>query len=189
MKKLPRARLSRTAKKILIVLAGAVDSLGQYEVRNRQVWRLVRRELGGLSEWSYRRTLGRLARAGMTVVCGSGPDAMVGISPRGRQIVAARALGATRVSAPKGRQWDGLWRIVSFDVPNIVGERRSLLRIGLEALGFWRMQRSIFVHPAKEVFGWVKDIVCALGIEKFVRTATAEIGRDGDLRKIFFKSD
>jgi hypothetical protein len=43
--------------------------------------------------------------------------------------------------------WDGQWRIVFFDIPEKRRWVRDALRNKLRELGFYEMQKSVFVHP------------------------------------------
>lgn len=48
---------------------------------------------------------------------------------------------------PKSGKWDGKWRIVFFDVEEVKRKKRDELRHYLKKLGFWQMQRSVWVCP------------------------------------------
>lgn len=43
--------------------------------------------------------------------------------------------------------WDGLWRIVIFDIPEKHKTARLALRDKLLALGFFQCQKSVYIHP------------------------------------------
>jgi DNA-binding transcriptional regulator PaaX len=64
------------------------------------------------------------------------------------------------VSLKKPKRWDGLWRIVIFDVPEEEREARDALRNKLQNLGFYQMQKSCFVHPfdCKDEIDFVTEI-------------------------------
>lgn len=81
--------------------------------------------------------------------------------------------------------WDGRWRIVVFDVPEDIRRGRDALRIKLRALGFYELQKSVFVFPY-ECRNEVEFIIEFFGLRKFVRYGVlAEIDNDLHLRKIF----
>ena len=44
-------------------------------------------------------------------------------------------------------EWDGKWRIVIFDVPEMKRRNRSLLRMELRALGLRELQKSVWITP------------------------------------------
>ena len=50
-----------------------------------------------------------------------------------------------RVEKPKS--WDGLWRIVLFDIPNEKRKARDGLRHCIKNLGFYQFQKSVWVFP------------------------------------------
>lgn len=52
-----------------------------------------------------------------------------------------------KMKIPKPKQWDGIWRLVVFDVPEKKKQARDLFRQNLKKLGFYHLQKSIFVHP------------------------------------------
>lgn len=51
------------------------------------------------------------------------------------------------LSIPKPKNWDGRWRIIIFDIPENKKQARDLFRQHLKRLGFYALQRSVFIHP------------------------------------------
>jgi DNA-binding transcriptional regulator PaaX len=47
----------------------------------------------------------------------------------------------------KPTKWDGLWRLVSYDIPDIYKNERDWFRSTLIRLGFRKIQESLWVHP------------------------------------------
>lgn len=47
----------------------------------------------------------------------------------------------------KQKRWDGKYRIVFFDIPQIARPKRDALRGKLKTLGFYRLQHSVWVCP------------------------------------------
>jgi len=47
----------------------------------------------------------------------------------------------------KPEKWDGLWRVVIFDIPEEKKIAREVLRNKLKQLGFIKLQKSVFVFP------------------------------------------
>jgi len=64
---------------------------------------------------------------------------------RGRAI--ARAMEAAMLSIRRPRQWDGIWRVVIFDVPNAKSANRIAFSQRLKTLGFRMIQKSVWVFP------------------------------------------
>jgi DNA-binding transcriptional regulator PaaX len=67
-------------------------------------------------------------------------------------------------------QWDGRWRIVFFDIPEKRRKARDALRDKLRDLGFYELQKSVFVHPfpCRDEIDFVVEF---LKIRPFVRYA------------------
>jgi DNA-binding transcriptional regulator PaaX len=80
---------------------------------------------------------------------------------------------AMRVSfMPQDKNWDGLWRIIIFDIPEKNRESRNILRDKIKSWHCYKLQNSVFVTPyvcEKEL-----QILCeALLIQKYVHVITA----------------
>ncbi len=45
------------------------------------------------------------------------------------------------------KKWDGVWRIVIFDIPNTQGKERNTLRRAVRLFGFHQLQKSVWVYP------------------------------------------
>ncbi len=48
---------------------------------------------------------------------------------------------------PRPEKWDGKWRILIFDIPERRRHLRDMLRNTLRAIGFKRLQDSVWVYP------------------------------------------
>lgn len=61
---------------------------------------------------------------------------------------------------PKPRRWDRKWRLVIFDIPQTKRQARDLLRDKLRDLGFFQLQKSVWVHPfpCKDEIFYIADI-------------------------------
>jgi hypothetical protein len=67
------------------------------------------------------------------------------LTEKGRVYVQRYASGARQI--PKPRRWDGRWRIVIFDIPEAKKGMRERVRRLVRELGFYPLQRSVWVHP------------------------------------------
>lgn len=47
----------------------------------------------------------------------------------------------------KPKKWDGIWRIVTFDIPEDKKAARNALRLKLKELRFYQLQKSVFIYP------------------------------------------
>ncbi|OGN11399.1 MAG: CRISPR-associated endonuclease Cas2 [Candidatus Yanofskybacteria bacterium RIFCSPHIGHO2_02_FULL_43_15c] len=83
-------------------------------------------------------------------------------------------------------KWDGRWRLVIFDIPQELHRNRNRFRRILKTLGFYMLQKSVFVfpYPCEKV---LKDTCKELKIGEYVDILNAEtIGfKEKDIRKFF----
>jgi hypothetical protein len=64
---------------------------------------------------------------------------------RGRQIALRYKFNELRIKIPP--RWDGKWRLVMFDIPHTKKRAREALRQKLKELGFYQLQKSVFIFP------------------------------------------
>ena len=85
----------------------------------------------------------------------------------------------------KSEVWDGKWRIVIFDIPEKIRRGRNALRSKLKELGFYELQKSVFVFPYK-CKNEIDFIIEFFGLRKYVRYGILEkIDNNFHLRRIF----
>ncbi|MDP2946332.1 MAG: hypothetical protein Q8N61_02675, partial [bacterium] len=51
------------------------------------------------------------------------------------------------MTIPKPKNWDGKWRLIIFDIPEKFQRERRALRIKLDELGFYPLQKSVWLYP------------------------------------------
>jgi len=47
----------------------------------------------------------------------------------------------------KPDKWDGIWHLVSYDVPKLQNRERDIFRLTLKRWGFYQLQASLWVYP------------------------------------------
>ncbi len=67
------------------------------------------------------------------------------ILENGRKKLLKYNLDCLEIKKPK--KWDGIWRIVTFDIPEDEKIARNALRLKLKELGFYQLQKSVFIYP------------------------------------------
>lgn len=67
------------------------------------------------------------------------------ITEKGEKKLLIYELDNLEIKKPKS--WDGIWRVVTFDVPEDVRSVRDALRDKLKELGFYQLHKSVFVFP------------------------------------------
>jgi CRISPR-associated endonuclease Cas2 len=75
----------------------------------------------------------------------NGHAAVVSLAQAGKERLQKLAFTKMKISTPK--KWDEKWRIVFFDIPEQHKQARNALTIKLKNLGFYQLQRSVWVHP------------------------------------------
>lgn len=89
------------------------------------------------------------------------------------------------LTIPKPKNWDNKWRLIIFDIPEKFHKERRALRIKLDELGFYPLQKSVWLYPY-ECRNEIDFVVEFFKISPYVRIVEA-IGFDGDdfLKKEF----
>lgn len=67
------------------------------------------------------------------------------LTTKGRQLV--KELHIYNIKFNKTDEWDGIWRIVAYDIPEIYKKSRDLLRSVLERNDFYKIQKSLWAYP------------------------------------------
>jgi phenylacetic acid degradation operon negative regulatory protein len=85
-------------------------------------------------------------------------------------------------------KWDGKWRFVIFDIPEKLKSGRDALRKKIKKLGFYELQKSVFIFPYK-CADEIAFIIEFFGIKKYVRHGTMDSIDDDIYLKKFFGLD
>lgn len=84
------------------------------------------------------------------------------------------------------KNWDGKWRVISFDVPEKKKRLRENLRIKLRSFNLYRLHDSVWVTPLP-IEKEIDELLEILEIKYFIRYMIVEkINFDKDLKKKFF---
>lgn len=86
----------------------------------------------------------------------------------------------------KSKKWDGMWRVVIFDIPQLKSLQRNAFRGKLIELGFKPLQKSIWVcpYPCEDEICLLRDFFSLS--EKEIRLILAKnIEKDSYLQEIF----
>lgn len=88
-----------------------------------------------------KRSRSRLVVRGLLVYQGS----LLRLTPKGEQVLRRLELHDFKLRKPK--RWDRKWRILVFDIPERRKSLRPKIRYILLAIGFTRLQDSVWVYP------------------------------------------
>ncbi len=114
------------------------------------------------------------------LVIGTDGRTLVRLTEKGERRLDRLDLDAIRIVKPK--TWDKKWRVLIFDIPVRFRKAREALRWKIKELGFWQLQKSVWVYPypcaeelifVAEFFG-VLPHVEILTVEKVLRSGELE---------------
>ena len=94
----------------------------------------------------FYQALSRLKKSRLFIVGEKANDTFtVQLTEKGKRKVKEIHLEELKVQKPK--HWDEIWRMVIFDIPNTKNKAREALRLKLRDLGFYQLQKSVWVIP------------------------------------------
>jgi len=92
-----------------------------------------------------------------------------------------------KLKAKTTESWDKKWRVVIFDIPEVTRKDRNFLRSQLKWLGFFELQKSVWVFPydiKNDLQEFMK--LCKIELRGDIRFLTVErIEEDSDLCRHF----
>jgi len=137
------------AKKILIMVAAGIAIPASIMAPNlplaiKSLCRMLSKKCNTRSE-NLIKSINSLKKNRLISVVGKGGQQILTLSENGKKRVLQFNLDKLAIKRPK--KWDGLWRLIIFDVPEEIKNAREALRAKLKNLGFFQLQKSCFVYP------------------------------------------
>jgi len=145
--------------------------------RNFRKWRRYKNKK--ISDAFY-----RLRKEGCIIIEKKHHQIYISLTEKGRRKANWLQIDSLKIKKP--RKWDKNWRLVVFDISQIKKLYREAFRGKLKELGFYPLQKSVWVHPydcqaeielLKEFFG--------LSDKELRLIVTKDIGEDRKLRQFF----
>ena len=131
------------AKDVLIITAGlGIVSLA---LLMPPLAIIVGKEAKRAEKDNFMKRLGRLKQQKFVEIIDKPEGPIVKITENGVKKALQYKLETMALKKPK--KWDGLWRMVVFDVPEEKKRARDSFRRYLNNLGFHSLNQSVFVHP------------------------------------------
>lgn len=110
----------------------------------------------------------------------------VQLTNTGKKRVKEFSFNLLKIQKPK--KWDGKWRILIFDIPSkpaIFNQARNALRNKIKDLGFYQMQKSVWVYPY-ECIDEILFVAEAFNVQKHIEIITAEkLLHEEKIKRIF----
>lgn len=125
-----------------------------------------------------------LKRQGLILMEKKGKQIYISLTPEGKKKAGIYQINDLKIKKPK--KWDKVWRILIFDISELKKTHREALRGLLKSLGFYQLQKSVWIYPfdCEAEISLLRDF---FGLtEKEMRLIIAkDIGDDLHLRKFF----
>lgn len=113
----------------------------------------------------------------------------VSFTKKGKKVARKFYIFSNSITFNNKKEWDKMWRIVVFDIPEKFHDFRDLLRQCLKDAGFVKLQNSVFIcpHPYEEEVAKLIDLYSA---DEHVRIITAtDIDNKKELINQFFHKE
>jgi DNA-binding transcriptional regulator PaaX len=130
-------------------------------------------------------TFYKLRKRGYIEIENKNHQIYIKLTEKGRKKAGWFQINNLKIKKPK--KWDKKWRIVIFDISHIKRFYREIFRGKLKELGFYSLQKSVWINPfdCRDEIELLKDF---LGLkEKEVRLIVAKDIGDANWLKIKFK--
>ncbi|PIR72792.1 MAG: hypothetical protein COV26_02060 [Candidatus Nealsonbacteria bacterium CG10_big_fil_rev_8_21_14_0_10_36_23] len=89
------------------------------------------------------------------------------------------------IKIKKSAKWDGLWRVIIFDIPECFKQGRDALSVKLKQMGFYPLQKSVFIYPY-ECKNEIDFIIEIFDLRQYIRIMLVkETDVDLDLKNKF----
>lgn len=161
MKQKQQAKIRKISEVSLAILEClAIISIAAIAPNALQIIELFRKKderLKTRNPESIRRNLYRLEKKRLVKILEKDGQTIIEITENGKKRILQNKIEEIRIQAPI--KWDGKWRLVLFDIPNTKTLARNIFRDKLRQLGFYLIQRSIWIfpYPCKDEIDFIKE--------------------------------
>ena len=178
--------LGPASKKVLLLLeAGLVLSLTRRPDHYFRVLKKASKEWKKINERYLRETIKRLYQSKL-IDYKEDKDGtvMLTLSEKGKSRILKYDIDKIEIKKPA--RWDKLWRLVVFDIPEDKNLGRKALAAKLKELGFYPMQKSVFIYPyeCKDEIDFITEIFELSPYVRFLRVKYIDI--ELDLKERFY---
>jgi len=166
-----KSLLGATLVVTVVALPGVAHVFTLFKPRNGYDRRRVKQSIQNLEKNKFIRHYKR------------GEEDVIEITKKGRKKFLQYNFKEIKIMKPK--KWDGLWRVVMFDIPENKKRIRGAINHKLKELGFYPMQKSVFIHPhnCREEIDFVGEY---FNVRKYIQYIEAKnIDQEIKLKKKF----
>lgn len=173
-----------TQKVVLLLAAGLALGLSGSPRHYFRILRDFKKDWNRINRLALHRSIKRLYKSRLIDAKDNedGSTTIV-LTKKGKEI--ALKYKIDEITIPMMKNWDKKWRLVLFDIPESKKKARDALSKKLKEIGFYKLQKSVFVHPF-ECENEVDFIIEFFQVRPFIRLITAEeINNELVLKKHF----
>ncbi|MBU2081985.1 hypothetical protein KKH14_00985 [Patescibacteria group bacterium] len=178
-------RLGPVSKKILLLLQGGLAlSLTARPDAYFRVVRQIAKEWKKINERNLREAIKRLYQSKLIDYReNKDGSASLILTDDGKDRILRYEIDKIEIKKPT--HWDNLWRMVIFDIPEDKKSGRNALNAKLKELGFYPMQKSVFVHPyeCKDEIDFIMELFELTPYVRFLRVKDIDV--ELHLKEIF----
>jgi DNA-binding transcriptional regulator PaaX len=143
-------RKGELAKEILLMIAAglaipAVFLMPNIPIALEPLLQALKKRCGLRKREHFVRSITYLKRRRLVSITEKDGQQILTLSEGGKKRLLQFDLDKVAVKKPK--KWDGYWRLILFDIPEKQKIGREALRRKLKQLGFYKLQKSCFIHP------------------------------------------
>lgn len=183
-------KIGPVQQKILIVLlSGVTLGLSGSKGAFPRILKAARKEWQRVDQRSFNRSLRSLCEQKLLEETRQPNGTVVlRLTEQGKKQARYADLFGSTIKIKQPKKWDGLWRLVLFDIPEKKRAFRDVLRQHLKEIGFHELQQSVFIFPfpCEKEITYLTELYSA---EPFVRIATLQsIDNESQLKEHFFKN-
>jgi len=184
IKKIKMSEISFIKQKILLsLMAGLAIGLTYTPKKHLQIIKGLQKEWKKINQKKLEKEIQALYRSKL-IQLKENPDetfTMI-LTERGKSRILKYHFDQMKIEK---RNWDEKWRMVIFDIPEKIRKGRDALREKLKKLGFYELQKSVFVFPY-ECKDEIDFLIEFFNLKRYVRYGILEkIDNDLHLRKVF----
>jgi DNA-binding transcriptional regulator PaaX len=178
-------RMGSTRKKVILLLNGGLSLILNNRLDGQfKVIKAINKEWNNINNRTLERAIRNLY-LGKMIGCrdNSNGTTSIVLSDKGKN--RALLFDIDKIKIKKQEKWDGLWRMVIFDIPENQKMSRDALVGKLKELGFYSLQKSVFLHPynCQDEIDFIIEIFKLRKYVRFLIVKRTDV--DTHLKKIF----
>lgn len=175
-------------KILILLLGGVVLGLSGSKSAFPRVLKTIRKEWKNIDQKNLHRSVHSLCQQKLLEETRRADGTIIlRLTEQGKRRARYINLFGNTIKIKQQRKWDGLWRLVIFDIPEKNRLFRDILRDHLKKIGFRELQQSVFIFP----FPCEQEILCLTELydaSPYVRIITAKnIDNEKELKQLFFR--